>query len=170
MTRLKKRVLLVDHTLALKNELDQMDETIQSYVVVGVFSNVRDAYLSLLRNRADIIVVSLHQSDQALLKTIGKIKNQYPSIDIIVQSELEDDGLFLDLLSIGVAGFIPHQKNWADLEKHLNDIVNGYLQTKHSMREKDQPSEVFHLKFSTSTNRLEIARLIFSDGPAAQHF
>lgn len=168
-TRMKKRVLLVDRTQALKNEIDQIEETIENYVIVGMYGNVRDAYISLLRNRPDVIVVSIEQADSGMLNTIGKIKNQYPSIHIIVQSELEDDKLFLDLLSIGVAGFIPHQKNWAELEKHLNDIlVTSHQEERYNLDE--QPSEVFHLKLSESTNKLEIARLIFSGRGLSRNF
>jgi DNA-binding NarL/FixJ family response regulator len=157
---MKKRVLLVDRTLALKNEIDQVDDKIQNYVVVDMHANVRDAYLSLLRSRPDIIVFSMHESDEAMVKTIGKIKNQYPSIHLIIQSEIEDDRLFLDLLSIGIAGFIPHQRTWMDLEKHLDEIVNADIQANQSV--VDHTADVFHLKLSPSTNRLEIARLMFS--------
>lgn len=161
---MKKRVLLVDRNLTLKDELTRIENLIEDYVMVGMYKDVRSAYLSLLRSRPEIIVISIHEADETLLQTVGKIKNQYPSIKLLIQSELDDDNLIFDLLTVGLAGFIGHQHTWLDLKNHLDDVVEGECPTSPSITKRI--FEVFQLnKFSElSTRQNEVLRLMLLGG------
>jgi DNA-binding NarL/FixJ family response regulator len=164
MKRLKKRVLLVDRSLMLKDELNRIESQMEDYVIVGMYKDVRSAYLSLLRSRPEIIVISIYEWDETLLTTIGKIKNQYPSIKLLIQSEVDDDNLIFDLLTIGLSGFVTHQPTWPDLKKQLDDIVSGDCPTSALITKKI--FEVFQLnKFSELSSRQnEVLRLMLMGG------
>lgn len=164
MKRIKKRVLLIDRTSALRDEITREEGQIEDYVIVGMYKDVKSAYLSLLRSRPEIIVISIHESDESLLTTIGKIKNQYPSVKLLIQCELEDDNIIFDLLTIGLAGFISHQSSWTQLKKHLDDVVGGECPTSPSITKRI--FEVFQLnKFSELSSRQnEILRLMLMGG------
>jgi DNA-binding NarL/FixJ family response regulator len=164
MKRMKKRVLMIDRTLRLKDEIAKIENQIEDYVIVGMYKDVRSAYLSLLRSRPEIIVISIYESDEALLTMVGKIKNQYPSIKLLIQCELDDDNLIFDLLTIGLSGFIDHQSTWTDLKKQLDDIVSGECPTSPSIMKRI--FEVFQLnKFSELSSRQnEILRLMLMGG------
>jgi DNA-binding NarL/FixJ family response regulator len=164
MKRMKKRVLLVDYRLTLKDELQRIGPGIDDYVIVGMYKDVKSAYLSLLRSRPELIVISVYDADDVTLTTIGKIKNQYPSIKILIQCELDDDATMFGLLTVGLAGFISHQHTWHDLEKRLNEIFAGDCPVHPELVKKI--FEVLQLnKFSELSSRQnEILRLMIMGG------
>lgn len=157
-------MLLIDRNQTIKDEINKVDGLIDEYTIVGMYKDVRSAYLSLLRSRPEIIVISIHEADETLLTTIGKIKNQYPSVKLLIQCELEDDNVIFDLLTVGLAGFISHQQTWPDLKRHLDEIVSGDCPTSPSITKRI--FEVFQLnKFSElSARQNEILRLMLMGG------
>jgi DNA-binding NarL/FixJ family response regulator len=164
MMRLKKRVLLVDQYHTLKEELTKIEDQLQDYVIVGAYRDVKSAFLSMLRSRPEIVVVSVYEADETVLTTIGKIKNQYPSVKILIQCELDDDAMIFDLLTIGLAGFITHQQRWIDLKQCLDEIVAGECPANPVITKKI--FEVLQLnKFSELSSRQnEVLRLMIMGG------
>jgi DNA-binding NarL/FixJ family response regulator len=63
------------------------------------------------------------------LRTICKIKTQYPSIKIFVQTDLDDDRLIFDLLAIGLAGLSNVSRSPGKFMAMLTEIENGEYPT-----------------------------------------
>jgi DNA-binding NarL/FixJ family response regulator len=129
MRRIKKRVLIVDNSSLLKESILEAKDQITDYIIVGFFKDVNSAYLSFPKTCPEIVVISIHEQDDVLLPSIAKIKNQYPSIKILIQSDLDDDNFIFELLTIGLAGFVNQNHTWSEVKKCLDEVVAGFCPT-----------------------------------------
>ena len=164
MKRIKKRVLLVDKSPSLKEEISRMNSQIEDYTIVGCYKDVRSAFLSLAKSRPEIIVIFVYESDETVLSLIGKIKNQYPAVKLLIESEIDDDTMLFNLLTIGLAGFVSPSHSWSELKKNLDEIVAGSYPMSQMITRK--VFEVFQLnKYSElSARQNEILRLMLMGG------
>ena len=164
MKRIKKRVLVVDKSMVLKEEISQANGQVDDYTIVGFYKDVRNAFLSLVKSRPEIIVIFVYETDESVLATIGKIKNQYPAVKILIESDIEDDAMLFNLLTVGLAGFVNPSHSWADLKKNLDEIVLGSYPMSQLICKKI--FELFQLnKYSElSARQNEILRLMLMGG------
>jgi DNA-binding NarL/FixJ family response regulator len=127
---------------------------------VGFYKDAKTAFLSLPKSRPEIIVIVIESGDESDLKSITKIKVQHPAIKLLIQTDLEDDKLIFDLLTIGLAGLSNVSKSWPSLVTALNEIENGNYPTSRVVTK--QIFENFQLnKFSELSSRQnEILRLM----------
>jgi DNA-binding NarL/FixJ family response regulator len=136
----------------------------EDYTIVGFYKDIRSAYLSLIKSRPEIIVVFIYDADETALSIIGKIKNQYPAVKILIESDMNDDNVPFNLLTIGLAGFVGVSHHWIDLKKNLDEITSGDYPMSQMICRKI--FEVFQLnKFSElSARQNEILRLMLLGG------
>lgn len=144
----------------LREQLSEETASFENFAVVGFYKDVRTAFLSLPKSRPEIIVIVIDSIDESDLRTIGKIKTQYPSVKLLVETDVEDDKLIFDLLTIGLAGLSNVSKSWDKLVASLSEIENGVYPASKVVTK--QIFESFQLnKFSELSSRQnEILRLM----------
>ncbi|HEY0742103.1 MAG TPA: response regulator transcription factor [Chryseosolibacter sp.] len=160
MKRSKRRILIIDRLQVLREQLSEETASFENFAVVGFYKDVRTAFLSLPKSRPEIIVIVIDSIDESDLRTIGKIKTQYPSVKLLVETDVEDDKLIFDLLTIGLAGLSNVSKSWDKLVASLSEIENGVYPASKVVTK--QIFESFQLnKFSELSSRQnEILRLM----------
>lgn len=160
MKRSKRRILIIDRLQVLREQLLDESASFENFTVVGFYKDVRTAFLSLPKSRPEVIVIVIDSIDENDLRTIGKIKTQYPSIKLLVETDVEDDKLIFDLLTVGLAGLSNVSKSWDKLVASLSEIENGVYPASKVVTK--QIFESFQLnKFSELSSRQnEILRLM----------
>jgi DNA-binding NarL/FixJ family response regulator len=160
MARTKRRVLIIDKAQVLRQQPGDQPALLEHYMIVGFYKDAKTAFLSLPKSRPEIIVIVVDSADESDLKSITKIKVQHPAIKLLIQTDLEDDKLIFDLLTIGLAGLSNVSKSWPSLVIALNEIENGNYPTSRVVTK--QIFENFQLnKFSELSSRQnEILRLM----------
>lgn len=164
MKKAKKRVLIVDKNQFVKDALAKSEVQSENYHVVGFYKDARAAFLSLPKSRPEIIVIAIDCTDESVIRTIGKIKNQYPSIKLLIQCDLDDDNLFFDLLTIGLAGITSVSKSWASLELILSEIEKGEYPIRPALTKKIFESMQLNKFAELSARQNEILRLMIMGG------
>lgn len=160
MKRTKRRILIIDRSQALREQTNENAGTLEHFSIVGFYKDVRTAFLSLPKSRPEVIVIVVDSIEDNDIRTIGKIKAQYPSIKLLVETDLEDDKLIFDLLTIGLAGLSNVSKSWDELIVSLSQVENGIYPVSKVVTK--QIFESFQLnKFSELSSRQnEILRLM----------
>lgn len=163
MKKTKRRILLVDKRPILKEDLIRNGNTLENYIVVGIYKDVRSAYLSIMKSRPEIIVITVEDYSDGVLGVIGKIKSQYPAVKIMIQSDTDNDGVF-DLLTVGLCGFVEVTDSWETLVETLDDVMDGMYPTSTMVKKKIFESFQLNKYSELSSRQNEILRLMLMGG------
>ncbi|MBT1704528.1 helix-turn-helix transcriptional regulator [Chryseosolibacter indicus] len=159
MKKSRKRILIIDKNQILKDAFVK-EMASEDYNVVGFYKDVKAAFLSLLKSRPEIIVVVVDSNDELVVRTIGKIKSQFPAIKLLVQCDLDYDDLIFDLLTIGLAGLSNISRTWESMEQILHDVDRGVYPITPAVTRKIFESFQLNKFAELSTRQNEILRLM----------
>lgn len=160
MKRAKKRVLIVEKTQTLRQQLDQLQSPPEYFSFVGFYKDARSAFLSLMKSRPEIIVLVIDEVDDRTLYTIGRIKNQFPAIKLLIQTDSEDETLLFHFLTVGLAGLASVSSTIEGLMHQLEEIDRGSYPTSRVLTKKIFESFQLNKFAELSMRQNEILRLM----------
>ena len=102
----KTRILLADdHTLvragirALLEKQDDME-------IVGEAADGQEALQKVAELRPDVIIMDIAMPGMGGMEATKRIKSQYPHVQVLALTMLEDDRYFFEIIQAGASGFI----------------------------------------------------------------
>jgi len=121
----KKRVLIVEDDLEIRNSFTLIVNSSQKFMVVNAYGNSEDAIANLNRDKPEIVLMDIELPGVNGIQGTKLIKDKSPHTDIIMVSVYEDSELVFEALKAGASGYITKSANYMELLTALDEIVKG---------------------------------------------
>lgn len=121
----KNRVVIIEDDKILRDSFTYIVNTSERFVVVGAYEQSEDAMSELGRTRPEIILMDIELPGISGVEATLKIKEIFPSIEIIIVSAFEDSELVFGALKSGASGYITKSSNYLQLISAMNEIIDG---------------------------------------------
>ena len=79
--------------------------------------------LEVIKKLPEICIIDLDLYDKSILKQLQKLRNLYPTIQLIAHSDIDDEKIAKDIIDIGFLSYFLLGTDIDDLKKALIDSV-----------------------------------------------
>ena len=100
------KVLIIDDYDMVREELAALLETFQEFEVVSAGHDGSIAVNLCHRYQPDVVLMDLHMSTMDGVEATRLIRNEFPSIQVVVLSMSMDPNLIYDVLKAGAIGYL----------------------------------------------------------------
>jgi len=125
MLNFKKRVLIVEDDLEIRNSFTLIVNSSQNFKVINSYSNCEDAIKHIPADRPDYVLMDIELPGINGIKGTKIIKDKYPNIEIVMVTVYEDSDLVFEALKAGASGYITKSANYMELLAALDEITKG---------------------------------------------
>ncbi|WP_444660044.1 DNA-binding response regulator [Flavobacterium columnare] len=121
------------NTLAFINDKSPiLDLTCNDLVASGIevlfrSENIKDglSQLSALKTLPQVCVIDLDFYDKNILTQLQELRTQYPTIKLIVHSDIDAEETVKSILKIGFAGYLLIGSDADDFKKAIEVVISG---------------------------------------------
>lgn len=121
----KKRILVVDDHLVVREGLKLIFETEENYEVVGEAANGDKAILLTEQLQPDVILMDLNMPKISGLEVIKALNEKNYTIPIIILTTFNDDNLIKEGLSLGAKGYLLKDTTREELIRTVDSAIRG---------------------------------------------
>ena len=121
----RNRVLIIEDDKILRDSFTYIVNTSERFAVVGAYEQSEDAMSELGRTRPEIILMDIELPGMSGVEATLKIKEIFPSIEIIIVTAFDDSELVFSALKSGASGYITKSSNYLQLISAMNEIIEG---------------------------------------------
>ena len=121
----KKRIVIVEDNLALKDGYALILSSINKYNVVNTYTNCEDALKKLKTDKPDLILMDLELPGMDGIEGIKEVKKRLPEVLILVVTVYENSELVFNALCAGAVGYITKNTNHTELLDALEEVNLG---------------------------------------------
>ncbi len=100
------RVIIFEDYADMRQVLASLVESSSEYNLVGAFSDANDVLNIVKKNKPDVVLMDLQMPGISGIEATRLIKNQYPQIQILVQTIFDDNERVFAALCMGASGYI----------------------------------------------------------------
>tara|TARA_B110000438_G_scaffold303346_1_gene364395 strand:- start:1570 stop:2097 length:528 start_codon:yes stop_codon:yes gene_type:complete len=112
----------------------------------------------------DLILLDLDIPGAQGFNTLGRIRQLYPEIGVVIISGFEELDTIRKAMSLGAAGFIPKSTPVPEMIKAINDVIQGKLWTPHGDYNPDEQVTEQQDKLASLTPQQHKILLMFAEG------
>lgn len=123
----KKRILVVDDHLVVREGLKLIFETEKDYEVVGEAENGEKAIALIEQLKPDVILMDLNMPKFSGLEVIKTLNEKNNSVPIIILTTYNDDHLIMEGLSLGAKGYLLKDATREELIRTVESAVRGEI-------------------------------------------
>jgi NarL family two-component system response regulator YdfI len=140
----KKRIMIVDDHMIIREGLKLIFETEENYKVAGEAESGKQALVLIEQIKPDLILMDLLMPEMSGIEVIKALNERNNPIPIIILTTYKDDNLILEALSLGAKGYLLKDTTREELIRTIESAINGtvLLQPEISMsvfRSKKKP-------------------------------
>lgn len=156
----ERRAVIVEDNPELRELYAFMVNGIENYSIVNAYESCEAALSNLRNDKPDLIFMDLELPGMSGIEGIWKIKKQYPNIEILVITILENDDAVFRALAAGASAYLSKTAGITEIEKALKQIeIGGAYMTSRIARKVIESFQKSH--FSPLTAReTEVLSLI----------
>lgn len=121
----KKRVLVVEDDLEIRNSFSLIVNSSQKFMVVNAYSNCEEAIANLNRDKPEIVLMDIELPGMNGIQGARHIKEKHPHTDVVMVTVYEDSELVFEALKAGASGYITKSANYLELLTALEEITRG---------------------------------------------
>jgi DNA-binding NarL/FixJ family response regulator len=121
----KKRVLVVEDDLEIRNSFTLIINSSQKFMVVNAYSRCEEAIENLNKDRAEIVLMDIELPGMNGIQGTKIIKDKSPHTEVVMVSVYEDSDLVFEALKAGASGYITKSANYLELLSALEEILKG---------------------------------------------
>jgi DNA-binding NarL/FixJ family response regulator len=125
MPGFKKRVLIIEDDIEIRNSFSLIVNSSQNFTVANTYSNCEEAIKHLQSDRPDYVLMDIELPGMNGIKGTKAIKDKYPNIEIVMVTVYEDSDLVFEALKAGASGYITKSANYLELLAALDEITKG---------------------------------------------
>jgi DNA-binding NarL/FixJ family response regulator len=166
----KTKIVIADDHHILLDGLKAMLQKQKEVEVVGLYDNGQKLFDDLNNTAPDVAIVDINMPGMNGEQLTSKIKEFYPSVQVIALSMYDDATHIMDMIEAGVSGYLLKNVNDKELLDAIRIVANGKMYFSSEVSEKittlvirqqkklDQPEEP-----RLTERELEILKLIASE-------
>lgn len=121
---MRKRVVIVDEP-EFANLLKFILDSSKQYNVVSVFSCMEDAIPELKKLKPDVLLMELELNGMPGLEGLRQIQSVYPSIEVVICTNIFNPDIVLKAFSNGALGYILKDESYNLIVQYLDQLVRG---------------------------------------------
>jgi DNA-binding NarL/FixJ family response regulator len=106
------RVAIFDDNKNIRESITMLLKTVPGLEVVGSYSHVLDVADDVRESNPDIVLMDIEMPGMTGIEAVKVIKNEWPHVQVLMQTVFEDDDRVFDSICAGASGYI--------LKNHLN--------------------------------------------------
>src|SRR6478609_8348580 len=125
ITGTKKRVLIVEDDVEIRNSFALIVNSSQKFGVVNAYGNCEDAIKHLNQDKPDYVLMDIELPGMNGIQGTKIVKDKSPHSEIIIVTVYEDNELVFEALKAGATGYITKSSNHLELLSALEEISKG---------------------------------------------
>jgi DNA-binding NarL/FixJ family response regulator len=102
----KIKILMADDHPVVRAGIRGMLETQPEFQVIAEAENGRDAFEQIAKLKPDVVLMDLRMPEMDGVEAIGKIKETYPNINILVLTTYDTDADIVRAVEAGATGYL----------------------------------------------------------------
>ncbi len=102
----KIRILMVDDHPVVRAGIRGMLETQDEFQVIAEAENGREAFEQIAELKPDVVLMDLRMPEMDGVEAIGRIKEKYPDINILVLTTYDTDADIVRAVEAGATGYL----------------------------------------------------------------
>ena len=115
---------IVDEYLLTRIATKEYFKKDKNFKILDDFSNMKQCLKKMEKERSDIILLDISQSNSKYLKELKTIKEKYPKTKVIALASNNDDNKIFLMLASGVCGYVL-KDNVQDLKEVMEIVAKG---------------------------------------------
>lgn len=123
----KRRILVVDDHLIVREGLKLIFETEENYEVVGEAENGDMALVLIDQLKPDVVLMDLNMPKRSGMEALRALKEKNNIIPVIILTTFKDDNLIREGLSLGARGYLLKDSTRDELIRTVESAIRGEL-------------------------------------------
>lgn len=123
----KRRILVVDDHLIVREGLKLIFETEENYEVVGEAENGDKALLLIEELKPDVVLMDLNMPKRSGIEAIRALKEKSNPVAVVILTTFNDDYLIREGLSLGEKGYILKDSTREELIRTVEAAIRGEI-------------------------------------------
>ena len=119
------RVTIFEDYKDMRESLEALVESTEELCLCGAYPNAMDALKKIHKQKTQVVLMDLQMPGTSGIEAIRIIKNQYPDVQILVQSMFDDNERVFAALSMGASGYILKSISVDKIAQAIIDVYNG---------------------------------------------
>ncbi|MEZ4973313.1 MAG: response regulator transcription factor [Cyclobacteriaceae bacterium] len=122
---LKRKVFIVEDDKILRESYESIVNSSDKFLVIGTYKTSEEAINDFNKKKPDIVLMDIELPGQNGIDATQLLKEQNPSVEIIMVTVYEDNELVFNALKAGASGYITKSANYLELLGALDEISKG---------------------------------------------
>ena len=144
----KRRILVVDDHLVVREGLKLIFETEENYEVVGEAENGNEALRLIEQLELDIILMDLNMGKMGGLEVIKELNKKNNLVPIIILTTFNKDNLIMEGLALGAKGYLLKDTTREQLIRTIESAIRGEI-----LLQPEISNNIFSSKNSTNKQK-----------------
>ena len=123
----KRRILVVDDHLIVREGLKLIFETEEKYEVVGEAENGDKALILIEELKPDVVLMDLNMPKRSGLEAIKALNEKNITIPVVILTTFNDDYLIKEGLSLGAKGYLLKDSTREELIRTVESAIRGEI-------------------------------------------
>lgn len=123
----KRRILVADDHLIVREGLKLIFETEENYEVVAEAENGDKALMFIEQLKPDIVLMDLNMPKKSGLEAIKTLREKNNSVPVVILTTFNDDHLIREGLSLGAKGYLLKDSTREELIRTVEAAIRGEL-------------------------------------------
>ncbi len=121
----KIKVFIVDDHQTFRDGLKFLLSKKEKYEVIGEAVNGKEFLEKVEASKPDVVLMDISMPEMNGIEATKEVKKILPDLKILALSMFGDEEYYYKMIHAGVHGFILKEAGSKDLEKGLNEVING---------------------------------------------
>ncbi len=123
----KRRILVVDDHLIVREGLKLIFETEENYEVVGEAENGGKALALIDELKPDLVLMDLNMPQKSGMEALRTLKEKNNLVPVVILTTFNDDKLIREGLSLGAKGYLLKDSTREELIRTVESAIRGEL-------------------------------------------
>jgi len=119
------RVSIFEDNKLVRDSFEAILNGTDGFICTGVFSSCNNLVHDVKRSQPDIILMDIEMNGMNGIEATKKIKQEFPSIKILIQTVFEDDDKIFSAICAGASGYMLKKTSPAKLIEATREVYEG---------------------------------------------
>jgi DNA-binding NarL/FixJ family response regulator len=119
------RIMIVEDNRTFRDGLTSLIGFTDGFKCIGSFGSMEEALARLRREKPDVVLSDIGLPGISGIEGIGRIKELYPDLMILILSVYDDDERIFDALCAGASGYLLKRTPPSKILESLREAISG---------------------------------------------